>query len=369
MTVFNTPARQAAIEALDYCARPEFSRDRRWSGASGRAPSRRSSRPGDADGWFPWSWAGRLFQDIQGDAEADQIFGATRMARRGEIEFRRYQLTIGGRPSVSFGTRGTSPRLPIELDRADASGFLDDVGARFAGEDRLVERGRLPDASLDPGSLPGSRSLAVVRASSTGARRAGEGQPPPLLTSLRRSLGRAVPSKWKAFVWTLARRAKIRALDAAAGSPRPHLPRPVSLPPARLRRRVALNASRAEFVAIGREAASQRRGGVRRGALPGERYPRWLDFGCGPGRVARHLLEHPGDRRALGRRRGSARPSSGRRGPAGPLRPDRAGPSDSFGRQSLRRRLRGFGLHAPLRREAGRLARPSSTGSCGPAGC
>ncbi|MFN2386565.1 MAG: patatin-like phospholipase family protein, partial [Thermoanaerobaculia bacterium] len=83
-TVFNTPARQAAVEALDYCGRPRFEAGQTtvWSFGSGAFES--TYRAGDGDAWLPWQWAQRLFHDVHGDAEADQIHGAVRMARRGE---------------------------------------------------------------------------------------------------------------------------------------------------------------------------------------------------------------------------------------------------------------------------------------------
>ncbi|MGH9366787.1 MAG: patatin-like phospholipase family protein [Thermoanaerobaculia bacterium] len=132
LTVFNTPARQAAIEALDYCARPECRQGQTvvWSFGSGAFET--EFRRGEADRWFPWSWAARLFRDVQSDAESDQVFGAERMARRGEIEFRRYQVTIGKSTLTDLGYGGEVPSLPIELDRSDARDFLDEVGRLFA---------------------------------------------------------------------------------------------------------------------------------------------------------------------------------------------------------------------------------------------
>jgi hypothetical protein len=130
-TVFNTPARQAAIEALDYCAEPVFESGKTvvWSFGTGAFAS--DYRTGDGDSWFPWRWAQRLFHDVHGDAEADQIFGAIRMARRGEIEFRRYQVTIASETLRTLGVE-RSTRLPIALDRADAAPFLNEVGKAFA---------------------------------------------------------------------------------------------------------------------------------------------------------------------------------------------------------------------------------------------
>ena len=132
MTVFNTPARQAAVEALDYCALPRFAEGATvlWSFGSGAFETELAR--GDADGWRPWNWAGRLFRDLQSDAEADQVFGAIRMADRGEIEFRRYQVTIGPDTLAALGFSGAVPDLPVELDRADAAEFLDEVGRLFA---------------------------------------------------------------------------------------------------------------------------------------------------------------------------------------------------------------------------------------------
>ena len=132
VSIFNTPARQAAIEALDYCAAPGFTSGRTvlWSFGSG------TFSPGfekwAADDWFPWQWAGRLYSDIQSDAEADQIYGAMRMARHREIAFRRYQITITPETIARLGVPVVTPDLPIELDRADALEFLDDLGRRFA---------------------------------------------------------------------------------------------------------------------------------------------------------------------------------------------------------------------------------------------
>ncbi len=132
VSVFNTPARQAAVEALDYCACPPFESGKTvlWSFGSG------AFGPGfqkwEADDWPPWNWAKRLFTDIQSDAEADQIYGAIRMRRRGEIEFRRYQITITRETVADLRVETPTPELPIELDRADALDFLDELGRRFA---------------------------------------------------------------------------------------------------------------------------------------------------------------------------------------------------------------------------------------------
>ena len=156
VSIFNTPARQAAIEALDYCAAPPFERGRTvlWSFGSGTFSS--GYRKWDGDDWPPWQWAGRLYSDIQSDAEADQIFGAIRMAKQKELSFRRYQITITGETISGLGVPVVTPRLPIELDRADALEFLDDLGRRFAEtidwskEDGFLLRPKRPDPFQDP---------------------------------------------------------------------------------------------------------------------------------------------------------------------------------------------------------------------------
>jgi SAM-dependent methyltransferase len=66
------------------------------------------------------------------------------------------------------------------------------------------------------------------------------------------------------------------------------------LPPATLRRRVGRTSSRREYVDVGSRAANDLLGAFEMTRSPGETYGRWLDFGCGSGRVARELAGRAG---------------------------------------------------------------------------
>ena len=151
VTVFNCPARQAAIEALDYCERPIFRRGHTtlWSLGTGTFATR--YRTGEGDGFHLWNWAARVAGGVQGDAEGDQVFGAERMARNGEIRLRRYQVRIDDETLRRLGLPTGKVALPIALDRADAAGFLNEVGRRFAASiDWSREEGVYPPPLPDP---------------------------------------------------------------------------------------------------------------------------------------------------------------------------------------------------------------------------
>jgi hypothetical protein len=156
VTVFNCPARQAAVEALDYCARPFFTRGRTtvWSIGSGTFDE--PYRVGEGDAWHLWDWVGRIESGVQGDAEGDQIFAAERMARRGEIRFRRYQVRIDDATLRALKVDSGKTALPIALDRADAVDFLHQVGRRFAASiDWSREEGVYPPPLSRPFDDPG----------------------------------------------------------------------------------------------------------------------------------------------------------------------------------------------------------------------
>jgi SAM-dependent methyltransferase len=67
-------------------------------------------------------------------------------------------------------------------------------------------------------------------------------------------------------------------------------PPSLPLPPARLRRRVALTGSRADFLANGQRCARDVLDLVESLGREPSSLPRWLDFGCGCGRITRHLI-------------------------------------------------------------------------------
>jgi ubiquinone/menaquinone biosynthesis C-methylase UbiE len=68
-------------------------------------------------------------------------------------------------------------------------------------------------------------------------------------------------------------------------------PKPDRLPPAALRRSVGLTSARQEFLRAGIAAAHSVEGAFDSARREGGgAYDRWLDFGCGTGRVTRHLL-------------------------------------------------------------------------------
>ena len=102
---------------------------------------------------------------------------------------------------------------------------------------------------------------------------------------------RGVPLPLRRFLRTAVREAPIRLGDLPAdlgeAIRRPDRP----LPPARLRRRVGGVSRRREFVDLGARIAEDLRHATERSKRrdPGA----WLDFGCGAGRVARHVADSP----------------------------------------------------------------------------
>jgi hypothetical protein len=68
-----------------------------------------------------------------------------RMASRGEIEFRRFQLTIGPSTLTDLGYAGRNPGSSIELDRAGCERFLGRSRPPVRAADRLGGSARLSD--------------------------------------------------------------------------------------------------------------------------------------------------------------------------------------------------------------------------------
>ena len=64
---------------------------------------------------------------------------------------------------------------------------------------------------------------------------------------------------------------------------------PDRLPPARLRRRVGLTSSRAEWESVGRLAADDLLKALQTVAAGRQESAAWLDFGCGCGRIVHYL--------------------------------------------------------------------------------
>ena len=98
---------------------------------------------------------------------------------------------------------------------------------------------------------------------------------------LRGLYQRAVPQRARRALRRIAREAPIRIIDAVPDFLDRFRSDP--LPPPRLRAAVGIDSSRAHYLSVGRRVASEIV------AAAGRRDGDWLDFGCGSGRVARHI--------------------------------------------------------------------------------
>lgn len=106
---------------------------------------------------------------------------------------------------------------------------------------------------------------------------------------VRRLYRRIVPMRVRHGLRVAAREAPLRIRDLPADLRERFQGSGMPLPPASLRGAVGIDSSRAHFDAIGKTVAADVVSVFDTLALNIADYPRWLDFGCGAGRAARHL--------------------------------------------------------------------------------
>lgn len=106
---------------------------------------------------------------------------------------------------------------------------------------------------------------------------------------LRRLYRRRVASTVRQRVRRVVGEIPIRIRDLPSDLREKFNPAETPLPPPRLRARVGKDSSRAHYLDVGRRAAADILSILGSAGAPAD-YPRWLDFGCGSGRVARHLV-------------------------------------------------------------------------------
>ena len=110
------------------------------------------------------------------------------------------------------------------------------------------------------------------------------------LRTLRRALRRDAPDSFVHWYDRLRLELPVRIRDFPADlreRVRPSLPHLV--PPAWLRRHVGRTSSRDEYVRVGRAGFDEIARAFRKHRDDQQIYPRWLDFGCGCGRLSRYL--------------------------------------------------------------------------------
>ena len=110
---------------------------------------------------------------------------------------------------------------------------------------------------------------------------------------LRRGLRHIIPAGGRRILRRAVEEIPNRIRDAVPDALDRFRPPELRLPPARLRHRVSLTSSRSEYDATGERLARDILGVFEANRRRDEEYPRWLDFGCGSGRIARHVARAP----------------------------------------------------------------------------
>jgi SAM-dependent methyltransferase len=117
---------------------------------------------------------------------------------------------------------------------------------------------------------------------------------------IRRGLRRVLPPAGRRLLRRILDETPDRIRDALPDALDRFRDPGLRLPPAALRRRVSLTSSRREYDATGEILARDVVRAFDAHRRLDEEYPRWLDFGCGSGRIARHVARAPSVGRITG---------------------------------------------------------------------